>query len=246
MTAKRTILITGGSSDLGRAVAVRLAGPESRVYVGCRRDVAGAEATAEAVREVGGDAVVLPFDVADAAATDKAIGSILADGGYISVLVNNAGINRDGLGATMTSEQFDSVIRVNLGGTFNCCRPVLRRMISRRSGVIINVSSIAGMHASPGQGNYASSKGGIIALTKTLAAENARYGIRVNAVVPGFLDVGMAVRANRKALEERLSRIPMGRMGSAEEVAGVVAFLASDDASYITGQAIVVDGGLTA
>lgn len=242
---RRTVFVTGASRGLGRAVAQAFGARGDHVYVGYRARAAEAEETLRLVREAGGDGAAIGLDVRDRAAVDGAMAAILAERGAIDVLVNNAGIAHDALFPLMTEESWEEVVAVNLGGVFHCCRAAVRAMAARKAGAIINVASVAGAHASPGQANYAASKGGVIALTRTLAAELAPRGIRVNAVVPGILSTGIAARLDRRIAEEKRGAIPLGRFGTAEEVAKVIAFLASEDAAYIVGQAIVIDGGLS-
>lgn len=240
----RVVLITGGSRGLGRAMAEEIASQGGRVFVGYRSRENEARAVADAIVATGGDARPWAIDVRDAASVDAAVGAVLDAESRVDVLVNNAGIVRDGPAAMMSPGDFDDVVNTNLGGVFRCCRAVLRAMMSQRAGAIVNVGSIVAVRASPGQANYAAAKGGIVALTLTLAAEAAPYGIRVNAVLPGLFATGMVARLDRTIVERKKERIPLGRLGTASECARVVAFLASDAASYVVGQAIVVDGGL--
>lgn len=241
----RTALVTGASRGLGRAIAVALGREGAFVYAGyLARDAEAAE-TLRLVREAGGDGAAIQIDVRALPAVEAAVARIVAERGAPDVVVNNAGIAHDEPFAMMSEEGWAEVIAVNLGGTFNVCRAVVRPMMGRRSGAIVNVSSVAGIHASPGQSSYSASKGGVLALTRTLAVELAGRGIRVNAVVPGFCATGMATRLDRRVAEARRAAIPLGRFGTGDEIARVVLFLASDDAAYITGQAIVADGGLS-
>jgi len=243
--AARTVFITGASRGLGRAIAQAFGAQGAHVYIGYRARARDADETLRLVREAGGDGAPLAADVRDRLAVDDAVARITAERGAIDVLVNNAGVARDELFPLMAEESWEEVIAVNLGGAFHCCRAVVRAMIGRKQGVIINVASVAGVHASPGQANYAASKGGVIALTRTLAAELAPRGIRVNAVVPGFLEAGIAARLDPRIAAQKRGQIPLGRFGAPEEVAKAVVFLASEDAAYIVGQALVIDGGLS-
>ena len=239
----RTVLVTGASRGLGRAVAVAFGTEGAHVVVGYR--VRGEEAgeTLRMIEASGGTGETARIDVRDRKSVDEVFAAV-ASGRGLDVLVNNAGLARDNRFALMTPEEWDDVIAVNLTGTYNCCRAAARSMIARKRGAIVNVGSVAQGRASPGQANYASSKGGVAALTRTLAVELAPYGVRVNAVVPGLFSAGMGAKLDRRILEEKLAAVPAGRPGDPAELAAVVLFLASDEASYIVGQAVVVDGGL--
>ena len=241
--ADRTVIVTGASRGVGRAIAVAFAAEGAHVVVGYRSRERDAQQTVE---QLGGRGTAMRFDVTDRAATTAAIDEVRAARGRIDVLVNNAGVSRDNLVALMTDEDWSDVVDVNLRGAFVCTKAVVAAMIAKGSGNIINVASVAGLRASPGQASYSASKGGLLALTRTLAAELGPRGIRVNAVVPGYLATGMAARMDRRRLDERVPQIPLGRVGTADEAARAVLFLASDDASYITGQALAVDGGMSA
>jgi 3-oxoacyl-[acyl-carrier protein] reductase len=241
----RTIAVSGASRGLGRALALAFARQGAFVYVGYRTRALDAEATLTALREAGGDGAVWQIDVRDATSVDTAVTRVVAERDGIDVLVNNAGVARDEPLAMMSAESWQQVLDVNLGGVFRLSRAAARPMLARGRGAIVNIGSVAGLHASPGQANYAAAKGGLLAFTRTLAAELAPRGVRVNAVVPGLLSTGMAARLDHRVLEKRIAAIPLGRTGSADEVAAAVLFVASDEASYLIGQALVVDGGLT-
>jgi 3-oxoacyl-[acyl-carrier protein] reductase len=243
---QQTVVVTGASRGLGRAITLAFAAQGAHVVIGYRSRHEEAQRVQELAVEAGGAATLLPFDIQDHASVEVAMDRVIAERGAIDVLVNNAAVVQDVPFALMTHENWDDVVRVNLGGVFSCCRAVARSMMGKRKGVIINVASVAGIHASPGQANYAATKGGILAFTRTLAVELARHGIRVNAVVPGLLSTGMATRLDHRIAAQKKQMIPLGRFGTAEEMADVVLFLASPAAAYIIGQAIVVDGGLTA
>jgi len=240
-----TVLVTGASRGLGRAIALEFAAGGAFVFLNYRQREQEAAEALEALQRSGGQGALLPFDVGERSAVDDAVERALEQRPRIDVLVNNAAVTRDNLSPFLTAEDWDDVLRTNLSGVFNCCKAVIGPMMAQRSGAIVNIGSVAGLHASPGQLNYAASKGGVMAFTRTLAAELAPRGVRVNAVVPGLLSTGMAARLDHRHLKRRQEQIPLGRLGAAEEVARVVRFVASDAASYLVGQALVVDGGLT-
>ena len=242
--AGKGVLVTGASRGLGRAIAEAFAREGARVGIGFRSRTSEAEQTLAAVTAGGGTGVLLPFDVRDGAAVAAGVRGF-AEGGGLDVLVNNAAVLQDQLFALMGPGEWDEVIATGLGGTWHCCRAAVPFLLAKRKGAIVNVASIAALRASPGQTNYAAAKGGIVAFTGTLAAELAPRGIRVNAVVPGLLTTGMGARLDRRIAEQRRAAIPLARFGDGDEVARAVLFLASDEASYIVGQCLTVDGGLS-
>jgi 3-oxoacyl-[acyl-carrier protein] reductase len=240
----KTVLVTGGSQGLGRDICMAFASEGAFVFVGYRAHDEEAVDVVKAMKERDGDGAAVKIDVRAAGSVEGAIKEVLATRKRIDVLVNNAGIARDTFFPLMSAEDFDEVVAVNLGGVFRCCRAVVRSMIAQKSGVIVNIGSVSGLYSAPGQANYAASKAGIVGFTKTIAAELAPRNIRVNAVIPGLLSTGMAVKMDPRAIEKRKSTIAIGRLGTGDEVAQVVLFLASDAASYVVGQSVVVDGGL--
>lgn len=236
-------LVTGGSRGIGRAVAVRLAGEGIPVIVNYTSNQAKAEETAAMIASAGGTAELLRFDVSDTEAVDAALEGWEAahPDDYIGILVNNAGIRQDSLMIFMQNAQWNSVLDTTLGGFFNVTRRVLKNMLTRRYGRIINISSLSGLKGLPGQSNYSAAKAGLIGATKALAQEVAPRKVTVNCVAPGFISTDMTADLDEKELRKM---IPAGRFGKPEEVAALVAFLASEEAAYITGQTVSVNGGL--
>jgi 3-oxoacyl-[acyl-carrier protein] reductase len=239
----RYALVTGGSRGIGRNVCFKLAQMGFTVIINYVSNEAEAQKTLEEVKNLGGDGELLRFNVMDREACTQAIAQWEQShpGEFIEVLVNNAGIRKDSLLMRMSEDDWDSVIGTHLGGFYNVTRHVVRQMLSKRKGRIINMASLSGLKGVPGQANYAAAKGGLIAATRSLANEVGRKGITVNAVAPGFIRTDMTEDLNQAELTKM---IPLNRFGEAEEVADLVAFLASDKAAYITGECISINGGL--
>ena len=228
-------LVTGASRGIGRAIAVELAAAGAQVVVGYR---SGAEEADSLVAEIGGRAV--QADVAD---PEQAAG-LVEEAGDLDILVNNAGLTRDGLIARMSDEDWRTVLETNLGGVFYTCRAAARGMMRRRSGAIVNLTSVVGLHGNPGQTNYAASKAGIIGFTKSLARELAPRGVRANAVAPGYIQTALTDVLPEDVQQAILTNTPLARLGTPEDVAGAVRYLCSDEASFVTGEVLLVDGGL--
>ena len=240
----KVALVTGASRGIGRAIALRLAGEGAKVAINYAGNTAKAEAVKAEIEQNGGEAILVQADVADSSAVEAMVAKVTEAFGQIDILVNNAGITRDGLLMRMKEEDFDAVVNTNLKGVFHCTKTVSKLMMKKRSGRIINMASVVGIMGNAGQTNYAAAKAGVIGFSKSAAKELAARGITVNVVAPGFIDTDMTAAMTDKAKELTLTGIPMKKMGIPEDVANAVLFLASDCASYITGQTVNVDGGM--
>ena len=236
-------LVTGAAQGIGKAVALLLARNGADIVVS-DINLEKAEETAKEVQALGRKALAIKVDVAKLDDVEKMVGAILARFGQVDILVNNAGIARDKLILRMTEEDWDAVLNINLKGTFNCTKAVVRHMSKQRSGKIVNIASVVGEMGNAGQGNYAASKAGVIGFTKTIAREFAQRGINVNAIAPGYIETPMTDALPDKVKEELKRLIPMDRLGKPEDVAEAVLFLVSEASSYITGQVLNVNGGI--
>ncbi|MGH8972341.1 MAG: 3-oxoacyl-ACP reductase FabG [Acidimicrobiia bacterium] len=245
MSDQRTALVTGGSRGIGRATALALAGAGHRVAVCYRADADGAAETVAAVKEQGGEALAVAADVSDPAALDVAFKEIEAGFGPVQVLVNNAGVTRDGLLLRMGDDAWSDVVRTNLDGAFYAIRRAAPAMVRGRFGRIVNIGSAAGLTGSAGQVNYAAAKAGLVGLTRSVARELASRNVTANLVAPGPIATAMLADVSPERQDELAKLTPLGRLGTPEEVAAAVAFLCSDAAGYITGAVLAVDGGLS-
>jgi 3-oxoacyl-[acyl-carrier protein] reductase len=241
---RRTIIVTGGSRGIGRAICLAFADPGTLIYLNYSSADAAAEETCRQVTALGGHATARRVNVASGDDVADFLEAVVSETGRIDVLVNNAGITRDGLLVRIKASDWDDVLDINLKGTFNCMKIAAKTMMRQRYGRIINISSIVGVTGNVGQANYAASKAGIIGLTKTAAKELASRNITVNAVAPGYIETDMTSAMPVKARKALLAGIPMGRAGKPEDVAAVVTFLASEKAAYVTGQVLHVSGGM--
>ncbi len=243
LTGKIT-LVTGGGRGIGRAVSIMLASLGSKVIINYVNRPDAADATAKLIKADGGLAETIKFDVADAGQVQEAFGEIVKREGHLDILINNAGITRDGLMMKMKEEAWDAVLDTNLKGAFNCIKAVSRTMMKQRWGRIVNITSVIGFVGNAGQVNYAAAKAGLIGLTKSAAKELASRGITVNGVAPGYIETEMTSALPEDVTDKIKTGIPLGKLGRPEDVASAVAYLASDAADYVTGQVLHVNGGM--
>lgn len=244
MLGEKVALVTGAAQGIGQAIALNLAKSGAKIVVNDFGQEDAAAAVAETIMQKGGEALALMANVADRQQTEEMIKQVIARFGRLDILVNNAGITRDGLLATMSENDWDLVLSVNLKGAFNCSKAVIRPMIKARGGRIISISSVSGIIGNAGQTNYAASKAGLIGFSKSLARETASRGITVNLVAPGLVDTHIKDHLTEEAENRLKQQIPLGRLGSPQDIADMVAYLASPMAGYITGQVFAVDGGM--
>lgn len=240
----KVAVVTGGSRGIGRAVCIRLASMGALVYINYVSRSEAAEETRSRILEAGGRAEITGFNVADSAAVQEAFKKIVAEAGSVDILVNNAGITRDGLMARMKESDWDEVISTNLKGAFLCAKAASRTMMKKKWGRIINVASVSGFAGNPGQVNYSAAKAGLVGLTKSMAREYASRNITVNSVAPGYIETEMTDLLDEKTQAQIKGEIPLAVFGTTEDVAGAIAYLASDDGRYVTGQTLHVNGGM--
>ncbi|MGZ4031656.1 MAG: 3-oxoacyl-[acyl-carrier-protein] reductase [Tumebacillaceae bacterium] len=244
MLTEKVALVTGGSRGIGRAICLELAAQGAKVVVNYAGSQGAAEETVALIKQNGGDAISVQGDVASSADAEAMVAATIEAFGRIDILVNNAGITRDNLLMRMKEEDWDAVINTNLKGVFNCTKAVTRPMMKQRFGRIVNITSVVGIVGNPGQANYVSAKAGVIGLTKSNAKELASRNITVNAVAPGYIETDMTGQLGEEVKTKLFETIPLARLGRPEDIANVVAFLASDKATYMTGQVLNVDGGM--
>ncbi len=240
----KVALVTGGSRGIGRAICIRLAAMGAHVFVNYVSRSDAAEETKKIIEETGGSAEIIGFDIADGEQVQVALKKIVADSGSLDILINNAGITRDGLIARMKEADWDAVLTTNLKGTFLCSKSASKTMMKKRWGRIVNITSVIGFSGNAGQANYAAAKAGLVGLGKSLAREYASRNITVNSVAPGYIQTDMTESLGDDVKKTIQSEIPMGVLGTVEDVAAAVAFLVSEDARYITGQTVHVNGGM--
>jgi 3-oxoacyl-[acyl-carrier protein] reductase len=241
--SNKVALVTGSSRVIGKAIALKLSETVANVVINGLSDTA--ETVAEEIRSTGKNSIAVIADVTSAAEVAAMMDKVIAEYGRIDILVNNAGITRDQLLLRMTDEEWDSVLSIDLKSVFLCTRAAVKYMLKQRWGRIISISSVVGLTGNPGQANYASAKAGIIGFTKAVAREVAPRGITANAIAPGFIETDMTQKLKEEQKQELMTRIPLGYLGSPKDVANTAVFLASDEAGYITGQVMAVDGGMT-
>ena len=244
MLENKTAIVTGGSRGIGRAIALALAAQNAKVAILYAGNEAAAQAAVEEAQKNGHIMTAVRCDVSDSAATKAAVDTLLKEWGQVDILVNCAGITRDGLIMRMKDEDFDAVLNTNLKGAFLMTRQCATPMMKRRFGRIINIASVAGLSGNAGQANYAAAKAGMIGLTKSVARELAGRGVTCNAIAPGFIETDMTAALSEKVLATSLENVPMNRMGTPEEVASLAVYLCSECAAYITGEVIRIDGGM--
>ena len=242
--AGKSALVTGASRGIGRAIALKLSSLGAKIAINFAGNLVKAQEVKDAIESSGGEAILVQGNVADFETVQSIVKTVTEKFGTLDILVNNAGITRDNLLIKMSESDFDEVIATNLKGVFNCTKAVARLMMKQRGGRIVNLSSVVGINGNAGQANYAAAKAGIIGFTKSSARELASRNITVNAVAPGFIATDMTDVLSDNVKAELLKGIPVGRIGTADDVANMVAFLVSDEAAYITGQVICVDGGM--
>ena len=240
----KTALVTGASRGIGRAIALRLAQEGAAVAINYAGNTAAAEEVKSMIEAAGGKAIIVQADVSNGEAVDEMVKTVVDTFGGVDILVNNAGITRDNLLMRMKEEDWDAVLTTNLKGVFNCTKAAVKYMMKQKAGRIVSISSVVGLMGNAGQANYAAAKAGVLGFTKAVAKEVAARGITVNAIAPGFIQTDMTAVLSEKVVEGMLNTIPLHKLGDPEDIAKAVVFLVSDDAKYITGQTLHVDGGM--